>query len=217
MSYDHPNIVKIIKIEEEKEKEEEEERNTRNNLTTITIIMELAKSNLREFILKEKELPKEKPIKMMLMICEGVREIHKERIPQVIFNMDNEDVREIHRENLSKPHLNLNMENILVFEEDIIKITDFGIIQENNHQTSYLSPEILSHRNLRDTPSDIWALGCIFYELCTNKTLTGYTEGQEIDLVSLEGKYQRRIQILICSMLIVDEVKRPNIDKVLGN
>ena len=73
-------------------------------------------------------------------------------------------------------HRDLKTLNIFLTKENKIKVGDLGAakIMENieNFATSkvgtpyYLSPEVCEDRPYNNK-SDIWALGCVLYELCT--------------------------------------------------
>ena len=91
---------------------------------------------------------------IVLDICSGLKEIHKNNI--------------IHRD--------LKPENIFISKDNIFKIGDFGIskkLEGTKHAKtggigtmSYMAPELLNGQKY-DNKVDIWALGCIIYELFT--------------------------------------------------
>ena len=123
------------------------------------IIMEYCdNSNLKKFInlhKKNKELIEEKVLYFIILdICKGLKEIHDNHI--------------IHRD--------LKPENLFIGKDYKIKIGDFGISKKlidtkhantNNIGTSYyMAPELLNQEKY-DNKIDIWALGCIIYELFT--------------------------------------------------
>lgn len=68
--------------------------------------------------------------------------------------------------------------NIFLTRSGTLKIGDFGIskVLENSIDSAstmvgtpfYMSPEVCENRSYT-FKSDIWALGCIMYELCTLK------------------------------------------------
>ncbi len=76
-------------------------------------------------------------------------------------------------------HRNLNLETIRV--TNVIKIAGFRYYTESfNRDTDYVlsnlnlpyaSPELLLGVSFNSYSIDIWAIGCILYELCTNKKL----------------------------------------------
>ena len=72
-------------------------------------------------------------------------------------------------------HRDLKPENILLNSECHLKITDFGeskIISQEEEKTEasfvgtalYISPEMLTD-NVAAPASDLWALGCIIYQM----------------------------------------------------
>ena len=76
-------------------------------------------------------------------------------------------------------HRDLKPGNLLLTDGEQIRIVDFGIARRRNEGSgevltsqrevigtpAYLAPEQLEH-GLADERSDVWALGCILYELC---------------------------------------------------
>ena len=68
--------------------------------------------------------------------------------------------------------------NILVMEDGILKLADFGIAKKMKREdpftkTSvgtpyYLSPESING-GFFTNKSDVWALGCLIFELCTKQ------------------------------------------------
>lgn len=93
----------------------------------------------------------------------------------------------------------------------------------------YISPEVFQHGKDRLTPkSDIWALGCIGYELFTGRQLfeheemlESYIRNMSLDsshirqVVSMEQREPQMYQI-ISGCLIVDPDKRLDVWTLLG-
>ncbi|XP_023251975.1 calcium/calmodulin-dependent protein kinase type II subunit beta-like [Seriola lalandi dorsalis] len=86
-------------------------------------------------------------------------------------------LRVIHESGLLHNHL--TPENIFLTEFGILCLGDFGKIHEISKRTQsttisnvleikYLPPEVFT-RGTYDAKSDIWSVGCILYELCTQK------------------------------------------------
>ena len=160
--------------------------------------------NLKEYIQKYKDnnnLIEENIIeKIILQICSGLKEIHKANI--------------IHRD--------LSPDNIFINEKDEIKIGDFGVSKRLSSHTKftktqtgkyhYNAPEIENGEQY-DTKVDIYALGCIIYELFT---LNEYyldklnDKSCKIDIDNYNSKWQK----LLDSLLQKNYLKRPNIDKI---
>ncbi|KAJ2946912.1 hypothetical protein O0L34_g16253 [Tuta absoluta] len=131
-------------------------------------------------------------------------------------------------------HRDLKAENILLTGEHslTVKIGDFGISKmlASAKKTStvigtpyYLAPELCEGKPY-DMKSDVWALGCLLYEMCTHtrafeaETLVGLVKAitsgsvHPIDLTV----YDRGLQDLIDAMLIILPDKRPTIKDLMG-
>lgn len=129
---------------------------TIENKDYIYIIMEYCKyGDLRNF-LKRKKINEYKAQIIMKQLISGLKYLYDNNI--------------FHRD--------LKPQNILVSDNCVIKITDFGLAKEcedNNLSDTicgspiYMAPEIIQHTKY-NSKADIWSLGIIFYELLTGKT-----------------------------------------------
>lgn len=77
-------------------------------------------------------------------------------------------------------HRDIKPENLLVSSSGTLKICDFGFarsISQQSRLTEYVStrwyraPELLIGGKNYSFPSDIWACGCVFYEMLTGQPL----------------------------------------------
>ncbi|XP_075970485.1 serine/threonine-protein kinase Nek8-like [Anticarsia gemmatalis] len=141
-------------------------------------------------------------------------------------------VNYIHNKNII--HRDLKAENILLTGKRgiLVKIGDFGISKmlASAKKTStvigtpyYLAPELCEGKPY-DSKSDVWALGCLLYEMCTHKrafeseTLVGLVQAimsgsvHPIDLTI----YDRSMQDLVDSMLSILPDKRPAVIDLIG-
>jgi serine/threonine protein kinase len=95
----------------------------------------------------------------------------------------------MHRERIV--HRDLKPENILLLKNGHVKICDFGsskFIDERNFMNTpyvvsryYRAPELIFAANNYNEAIDIWAVGCILFELITKTPLfPGDTEGLQI-------------------------------------
>lgn len=120
------------------------------------IVMEYVNGKtLKDYLREHGALDPQTAIHVMTQLAEGVLYAHQNKI--------------IHRD--------LKSQNIMITEDQVVKITDFGIALSSNEaditQTNtimgsvhYLAPE-LARGNLATERSDIYALGIILYELLT--------------------------------------------------
>jgi serine/threonine protein kinase len=130
-------------------------------------------------------------------------------------------------------HRDLKLRNIFVADTRSgfvrIKVGDFGIAR---HVTAfattligtpyYLSPEICA-RQPYDLSADIWALGCVLYELATGGrhpfqavSLSGLLSSIQTSDVDFRGIDEPALRSLLASLLTKDAEKRPSVDDLLG-
>lgn len=86
-------------------------------------------------------------------------------------------------------HRDLKPQNILIDNNGVVKLADFGLARAFNvpirtytHEVVtlwYRAPEILMNQRQYSVPVDIWAIGCIFFELIDLKPL--FPGDSEID------------------------------------
>lgn len=87
-------------------------------------------------------------------------------------------------------HRDLKPENVLMTEDNVVKICDFGsakVIDSSGKNTPYIvsrfyrAPELILGVSSYGAPIDIWATGCIFAELLTQKPIfPGKSEGSQL-------------------------------------
>ena len=180
---------------------------------SFNILMEYCENDLKNFINEYKnknELLDENIIyNIIKQICLGIKEIHKKNL--------------IHRD--------LKPENIFINKDYKIKIGDFGISKELDFNNKYaytsigtniyMAPEMIKGEKYNEKV-DIWALGCIIYELFTlnacfeSKCLFGLVNkilNENHGTIDI-NKYNNKWQNLIDLLLKKDYKERPNIDKV---
>jgi serine/threonine protein kinase len=143
---DHPGIVRVFASGEHQ--------------GTPWIAMEYVRGiDLKRLVAERGPVPQEKALRWVAQAAEALGCAH--------------DAGVIHRD--------LKPSNLLVGPDDRIKIVDFGIAKKRTEAQregdvltsqrevvgtpAYLSPEQLEH-GLADERSDVWALGCVLYELC---------------------------------------------------
>jgi serine/threonine protein kinase len=137
----HPNIVRMIAAEKENK--------------IFFMVMEYVKGKTLEKILeKERVLECERAVDYIKQIAQGVDHAHKNKI--------------IHRD--------LRPSNIMISEEGTAKITDFGTSAWLNNipyastrigSPPYMAPEQFLGK--ASYQSDVYSLGCIFYELIVGR------------------------------------------------
>jgi len=87
------------------------------------------------------------------------------------FTMIAKGLRFIHKNGVC--HLDLSLENILITEEGLVKICDFGMAREGRHffcsqprgKNAYMAPEIYRREAYDGWKADVWSLGVILWSL----------------------------------------------------
>ncbi|WP_333886561.1 Stk1 family PASTA domain-containing Ser/Thr kinase [Clostridium sp.] len=122
------------------------------------IVMEcVTGKTLKQIIREEGKIPPDRAVEIAIQITKALKCAHKNNI--------------IHRD--IKPH------NILVTEDGIVKVTDFGIAKASNSVTitnsnkimgsaHYFSPE-QAKGSFLDFRTDIYSLGIVMYEMVTGR------------------------------------------------
>ena len=193
----HDNIIKIM--------------NATINDGKLDILMEYANGGtLREYLLKKKRLSEDEIIDLFVQICLAVKYIHDRKI--------------IHRD--------LKTSNIFLLKNKTIKLGDFGFAKALNSTCDqaktqlgtpyYSSPEICTGKPY-STPSDIWSLGVILYEMCTlhypfvGKDIPSLVKQIiENNLPKIPTIYCPELRNLCKSMLHKNPSKRPTILEILS-
>eukprot|EP00117_Sycon_ciliatum_P029385 scpid20330/ scgid23411/ Cyclin-G-associated kinase len=215
----HPNIVEFVTAAAIPAK------NTKHGNTEFLIIQELCSAPLKSVLdplMAENEFRHDQRLHCFHKICEAVAHMHMLKPPVV--------------------HRDLKIDNVLLSASGEIKLCDFGsatttIYQptldwnhiqretaedEINRNTTpiFRAPEMLDlYTNMIIGPkADIWALGCLLYQLCFGSS--PFEESGKLG--SLNGKYRfppdspyQDYAPLIQGMLTVDVKARWNIQKVL--
>jgi len=111
------------------------------------------------------------------------------------------------------------------------KLADFGIARVLHGTMElastavgtpyYMSPELCKNESY-DCKSDVWALGCLLYEMCTQKNPFTGINFSGLALKILRGKYpplpssySRNMSMLVSMMLEVEAHKRPTVSQIL--
>ncbi|XP_046852777.1 serine/threonine-protein kinase Nek4-like isoform X2 [Xenia sp. Carnegie-2017] len=128
-------------------------------------------------------------------------------------------------------HRDLKTQNIFLTKSKIIKVGDLGIARVLENATDlattlvgtpyYMSPELFTNKPY-GYKSDVWALGCCLYEMCTLKHAFNAKDMNSLVYKILRGKlpampttYSDDLCDIIRSMLSQDPDKRPSVARLL--
>jgi NIMA (never in mitosis gene a)-related kinase len=156
-----------------------------------------------------KFLSEERIWKYFIQICVGLAYIHYKKV--------------LHRD--------LKSLNIFLTKEEKIKIGDLGVAkvlsQTNFARTFvgtpyYLSPEICEEKPYNEK-SDIWALGCILYEMATYRHPFNANNQGALILKILRGKYDpishkdysNELKMMISLLLEKSHFNRPSVVEII--
>ena len=186
-----------------------------NEKNRLNIVMEYCNEGDLEKFLEEhkknkkiKHLSEELIWKLFLQISIGMAYLHSKRI--------------LHRD--------LKSLNIFLTNHLQVKIGDLGVarqLEKGKFATTfigtpyYLSPEICDNKEYNEK-SDVWALGCILYELCTfNHPFDAKSQGALIlkiinePVKDISNDFSQSMKNLIKLLLEKDDIIRPSIKDIL--
>jgi NIMA (never in mitosis gene a)-related kinase len=136
----------------------------------------------------------------------------------------------IHSQNIL--HRDVKTANVFLFRQGLVKLGDFGIAREVSGDdlaktligTPYfMSPELLKGQSY-SFPSDVWAAGCVLYELMTRRHAFTGKSREELFANIMSGQspemptqYSRELVELLRSVLKQDPAQRPSCKDILDS
>jgi serine/threonine protein kinase len=128
-------------------------------------------------------------------------------------------------------HRDIKSSNVLLEPSGLLKISDLGMCRylstpsERPRTTagtlSYMAPE-LANEAPYSMPVDIWALGCVMYEICALKpAFTAFTSKGVVTKITsgrmpmIPREYSEELRQAVRAMMWRDEEKRPTAEEIL--
>ncbi|KAJ9469412.1 putative serine/threonine-protein kinase nek3 [Diplonema papillatum] len=124
-------------------------------------------------------------------------------------------------------HRDLKTQNVFLTKDNIVKLGDFGLATALRHTwqarslcgtPNYFSPELVAGRPYNNK-ADIWAMGCILYELVTRRfAFTGSTMSDIMQRIATEQpapippNYSDGLRMVLSRMLCKEQAIRPSIE-----
>ena len=140
-------------------------------------------------------------------------------------------IKYCHDANIS--HRDIKFDNILVSEQNEIKIIDFGFAVKRANNTerisnfcgtpNFMAPEIIKRVAYDPSKADVWALGVLLYKLVMDRYPFASNSDQELNLLILKGEFfvsksvPEEIRRLIGGMLDSNEKTRFALDEVVNS
>lgn len=177
---------------------------------TLNIVMEFCSGgDLDRYIrgMMGRPMKEEHIWKFFIQMCVGLRDIHHKRV--------------LHRD--------IKAQNIFLTQDENIRIGDLGVARKLEQGLAhtivgtpyYLSPEMCEEKPYNEK-TDIWALGCVLYQMCTGRYPFEAKTQASLALKIVMGKYtpipshySADIAELVHQCLSVDHTRRPTAKYIL--
>ncbi|XP_051729930.1 serine/threonine-protein kinase Nek1 isoform X2 [Ctenopharyngodon idella] len=154
--------------------------------------------------------PEEQILDWFVQICLALKHVHDRKI--------------LHRD--------IKSQNIFLTKDGTVQLGDFGIARVLNSTVElartcigtpyYLSPEICENKPYNNK-SDIWALGCVLYEMCTLKHAFEAGNMKNLVLKIIRGSYppvsvhySQDLRSLLAQLFKRNPRERPSVSAILG-
>ncbi|CAK6984434.1 interferon-induced very large GTPase 1-like isoform X1, partial [Scomber scombrus] len=128
-------------------------------------------------------------------------------------------------------HRDIKPQNIFLTKDGTVQLGDFGVARVLNSTGElattcigtplYLSPEICENKPYNNK-SDIWAVGCVLYEMCSLKPAFKAGNMRELCQKIISGSYSpvsdhysQELRSLLAQLLNCDPEERPSVSSIL--
>ncbi|OHT00183.1 CAMK family protein kinase [Tritrichomonas foetus] len=192
----HPNVIQYYD-------------SFKNSPTEFCIVLEYADAkDVNHYVQRHPTIPEDRVLQIFSQVILGISYLHSQNI--------------LHRD--------IKIANIFLFKNGLVKIGDFGISREISDDALattmigtpyFMAPEIL-HGLPYGKPADIWAAGCVLFELMTgDHAFTGITRDELFENIKygetpkLPQRYSDSLKKLLLKMLEKDPALRPTAKDII--
>ncbi|KAG8134766.1 putative Serine-threonine-protein [Naja naja] len=193
-------VIKEINISKMSNKEREESRRE------VAVLANMKHPNI---VLYRESFEEDQIMDWFVQICLALKHVHDRKI--------------LHRD--------IKSQNIFLTKDGTIQLGDFGIARVLNSTVElartcigtpyYLSPEICENKPYNNK-SDMWALGCVLYEMCTLKHAfeAGNMKNLVLKIISgsfppVSTRYSHELRSLISQLFKRNPRDRPSVNSIL--
>ncbi|CAG5134600.1 unnamed protein product, partial [Candidula unifasciata] len=136
---------------------------------------------------------------------------------------------------LGYAHRDINPSNILIFNDNLVKLADFGLcvqcIDENTRESimcsdylgheAFLAPEVKLQKPFNPISSDVWSLGCVlFFMLNRGNPPTNVSDPSKmtdiIEKVMDQNAFKSVCLIMLKNSLCTRALKRPHVSQLIS-
>lgn len=162
-------------------------------------------------------IPETQVVHWLTQLCLAVKYLHERPQPLLHGDIKTQNIYVV-----KKDHEGLGCVKLLVDFGPMKVLDDAGSLTQGQLGTHFCQSPEICNRLPHGTPSDIWAVGCVLYELCAaHLSWEAEDMPQHIENISLGplsgifGRYSHELGSIAAALLAHDESQRPTAATVL--
>ncbi|GAQ78227.1 Serine/threonine protein kinase [Klebsormidium nitens] len=179
----------------------------------LCIVMEFAEHGdlakaIKDRAQQRKHFPEEQIWSYLIQICRGLQALHATRI--------------IHRDIKSANIMRPDSSRVKIGDLGVAKVLKGAMTKTQIGTPHYMPPEVWKNKPYSFS-SDIWALGCVLFEMCTFNVPFEARSMSELRYKVIRGtypaipaEYSKELAHMVKTLLNIDQATRPSAEQVLG-